>query len=111
MVLDCSHGFEFCSVGTTGIYCRPSCAARAPCPENVAFHATALVADPCRLIDHAERAPSLRELAEHAGLSTHHLHRVFKTVTGLTPGVCAANALVVAIPCYRVVRSDGGLLG
>jgi len=24
---------------------------------------------------------------------------------------CAANALAVAIPCHRVVRSDGGLAG
>lgn len=108
-----ADGQFFYSVNTTGVYCRPSCAARTPRPENVAFHATAadaeragfrpcrrcrpdqpplaerqavLVADLCRLIDCAERAPSLRELAEHAGLSTYHLHRVFKTVTGLTPG-------------------------
>lgn len=28
------------SVATTGVYCRPSCAARRPRPENVRFHAT-----------------------------------------------------------------------
>src|SRR5690348_2459676 len=28
------------SVRTTGVYCRPSCAARAARPENVAFHDT-----------------------------------------------------------------------
>jgi AraC family transcriptional regulator of adaptative response/methylated-DNA-[protein]-cysteine methyltransferase len=28
------------SVRTTGVYCRPSCAARLPRPENVRFHAT-----------------------------------------------------------------------
>ena len=107
-----ADGKFFYSVATTGVYCRPSCAARTPRPENVAFHATmaeaeragfrpcrrcqpdqpplaerqtALVADLCRLIENAERAPSLQELADHAGLSTYHLHRVFRTVTGLTP--------------------------
>ena len=107
-----ADGKFFYSVATTGVYCRPSCAARTPRPENLAFHATAaeaeqagfrpcrrcqpdqpplaerqaaLVADLCRLIENAERAPSLQELADHAGLSTYHLHRVFRTVTGLTP--------------------------
>lgn len=35
------------SVKTTGVYCRPSCAARRPLPRNVQFHATP---------DEAERA-------------------------------------------------------
>lgn len=102
----------FYSVRTTGIYCRPSCGARTPRPENVAFHATtaeaelagfrpcrrcrpdlpplaerqaSLVAELCRRIDAAESPPSLQELADHAGLSLHHLHRLFKAQTGLTP--------------------------
>lgn len=102
----------FYSVRTTGVYCRPSCGARMPRPENVAFHATAaeaelagfrpcrrcrpdlpplaerqagLVAELCRLIDAAESPPSLQELADHAGMSLYHLHRLFKAQTGLTP--------------------------
>jgi AraC family transcriptional regulator of adaptative response/methylated-DNA-[protein]-cysteine methyltransferase len=107
------------SVKTTGVYCRPSCAARLARPENVRFHATcaeaeqagfrackrcqpnqpsrveqhaAKVADLCRLIENAEQVPSLDELAQHAGLSAHHLHRLFKAITGVTPkGYAAAH--------------------
>ena len=100
------------SVATTGVYCRPSCAARTPNPRNVAFHAdpaaaetagfrackrcrpkeaplaerqAALVAAACRRIEAAEEALSLGELADGAGLSPHHFHRLFRGVTGLTP--------------------------
>ena len=100
------------SVKSTGVYCRPSCAARPARPENVAFHATpgdaeragfrpckrckpdqlslasqhaAKVAELCRFIENAEELPTLDELAQRAGLSAYHLHRVFKDVTGLTP--------------------------
>lgn len=110
----------FCySVRTTGVYCRPSCGARLPNPKNVRFHRTpadaervgfrpckrcqpdhppmakrraAMVADICRAIDAAAEMPSLAALATQAGLSPHHFHRVFKTVTGLTPkGYAAAR--------------------
>jgi len=100
------------SVRSTGVYCRPSCVARSARPENVAFHATpadaqragfrpckrctpdrlslagqhaAEMAQLCRFIESAEEPPTLNELAQHAGLSPYHLHRVFKAVTGLTP--------------------------
>ncbi|MBS0448168.1 MAG: bifunctional DNA-binding transcriptional regulator/O6-methylguanine-DNA methyltransferase Ada [Proteobacteria bacterium] len=112
-----ADGSFYYSVRTTGVYCRPSCAARAPRPENVAFHATraeaeqagfrpckrckpdqaaagdaqaAMIAGLCRHIEHAETAPTLAELAERAGLSSYHLHRVFKAVTGVTPKAYAA---------------------
>jgi len=107
-----ADGKFFYSVTTTGVYCRPSCAARPARPENVQFHLTAAdaeragfrpckrckpgepslaeqhaakVAELCRLIERAEQAPSLEVLASHAGLSAYHLHRVFKAVTGVTP--------------------------
>ena len=103
-------GFVY-SVSTTGVYCRPSCAARPANPANVRFHATpeaaraagfrackrckpdlgaaqphaAKVAEAARRIAASETMPSLASLAAKAGLSPHHFHRVFKTVTGLTP--------------------------
>ena len=40
-----ADGAFFYSVRTTGVYCRPSCAARAALPQNVAFHATAAEAE------------------------------------------------------------------
>jgi AraC family transcriptional regulator, regulatory protein of adaptative response / methylated-DNA-[protein]-cysteine methyltransferase len=107
----------FYSVRTTGVYCRPSCGARPPRRENVSFHATrqeaeaagfrpckrcrpelpplaerhaGLVAELCRAIDGSEQVPTLEALARQAGLSPFHLHRVFKTVTGLTPRAYAA---------------------
>ncbi|WP_428420985.1 bifunctional DNA-binding transcriptional regulator/O6-methylguanine-DNA methyltransferase Ada [Methylibium sp.] len=112
-----ADGRFFYSVRSTGVYCRPSCPARAARPENVAFHATAAdaqragfrpclrckpdqlslaarqaarVAELCRFIEAAEQAPTLEELARHAGMSAYHLHRVFKAATGLTPRAYAA---------------------
>jgi len=112
-----ADGTFYYSVKTTGVYCRPSCAARLAGPENVRFHATRAeaeeagfrpckrckpdqpslveryamkVIEACRRIEQSEEAPSLKELAKHAGLSTYHFHRVFKTISGLTPGAYSA---------------------
>src|SRR5438309_3413614 len=106
------------SVRTTGVYCRPSCAARLPRRDNVAFYKTCTdaeragfrpckrcrpnastlaevhagaVARACRLIEEAEEAPSLEALARAAGMSRFYFHRVFKTVTGVTPKAYAAG--------------------
>jgi AraC family transcriptional regulator of adaptative response/methylated-DNA-[protein]-cysteine methyltransferase len=105
------------AVKTTGIYCRPSSLARLPKPQNVEFFDTAqqaeaagyrpskraskdqsdvaaqhaaTVATACRQIEIAENPPALNELAETAGLSPFHFHRVFKAATGLTPRAYAA---------------------
>jgi AraC family transcriptional regulator of adaptative response/methylated-DNA-[protein]-cysteine methyltransferase len=94
---------------TTGIYCRPSCAARHPKRENVRFFAGGAEARaaglrPClrclpddvtreaaalekafALLREAEEAPSLDALAAAAGYSAHHFHRLFRRATGVTP--------------------------
>ena len=107
-----ADGGFFYSVRTTGVYCRPSCAARPARRENVAFHASteqaeaagfrpckrckpdqppmverqaAMVAQACRTIETAEEAPDLETLAAQAGVSPFHFHRVFKSVAGVTP--------------------------
>ncbi|WP_020179136.1 bifunctional DNA-binding transcriptional regulator/O6-methylguanine-DNA methyltransferase Ada [Methylopila sp. M107] len=107
-----ADGTFYTCVASTGIYCRPSCPARRPKPENVRFVATweeaetagfrackrcrpkdaglaerhaGLVADVCRHIEQAEESPRLEALAARAGISPFHLHRLFKAATGLTP--------------------------
>jgi AraC family transcriptional regulator of adaptative response/methylated-DNA-[protein]-cysteine methyltransferase len=112
-----ADGQFYFSVRTTGVYCRPSCAARVARRENVRFHATiaeaescgfrackrckpkearlrerqaAAVAEACRRIENASEPPSLEDLANAAGLSRFHLHRLFKEITGVTPKAYAA---------------------
>ena len=112
-----ADGTFFYSVRTTGVYCRPSCASRRARRENVRFHQTSAdaeragfrpckrcrphapalaeqrataVAKACRLIETAEELPSLDALAESAGMSRYHFHRVFKSVAGVTPKAYAA---------------------
>jgi AraC family transcriptional regulator of adaptative response/methylated-DNA-[protein]-cysteine methyltransferase len=112
-----ADGEFFYAVRTTGVYCRPSCAARTPRRENVRFFCepaaaeragfrackrchpnsiapsqrqAELIASACRRIAEAEQIPNLAELAQGATLSRFHFHRLFKRVTGLTPKAYAA---------------------
>jgi AraC family transcriptional regulator, regulatory protein of adaptative response / methylated-DNA-[protein]-cysteine methyltransferase len=112
-----SDGLFVYSVVTTGIYCRPSCPARRANRSNVRFHAhwldaeacgfrackrcrpnevsktgrwASLVAAACRSLESSEDEPSLQDLADAASLSAHHFHRVFKSLTGVTPKAYAA---------------------
>ncbi len=105
------------AVGTTRIYCRPSCPSRRPRRENVAFFATPAAARAagfraCRrchpdqelgnsteqavararahLDAHPDTRVSLAELAAVAGLSAGHLQRSFKQVVGVSPREYAA---------------------
>jgi AraC family transcriptional regulator of adaptative response/methylated-DNA-[protein]-cysteine methyltransferase len=112
-----ADGAFFYAVRTTGVYCRPSCGARRPNRENVAFYEgreearragfrpckrcrpdapvqgaeqAAMIANACRMIETAESEPSLEMLADAVGMSRFHFHRVFKAATGVTPKAYAA---------------------
>ena len=105
------------SVATTGVYCRPSCPSRHARRENMAFHVSPAaakaagfrpckrcrpdappraeeharaVSEACRLIEAAEEPPTLAVLAEAVGLSPYHFHRLFKSITGVTPKAYAS---------------------
>ncbi len=101
------------AVKTTGIYCKPSCPARRPLRENVAFYWTPAdaraagyracrrclpddvgrdaegIAKALALIAACEEVPSLDQLAAAAGYAPHHFHRIFKRATGVTPAAYA----------------------
>ncbi|ARI09660.1 bifunctional DNA-binding transcriptional regulator/O6-methylguanine-DNA methyltransferase Ada [Klebsiella grimontii] len=99
------------AVLTTGVCCRPTCRSRRALRENVRFYpdvATAQaegfrpckrcqpeksdpqqqkvekVAAACRLLEQ-ETPMTLEALARQAALSPFHFHRLFKSVTGMTP--------------------------
>jgi AraC family transcriptional regulator of adaptative response/methylated-DNA-[protein]-cysteine methyltransferase len=106
---DRTHDGEFYfGVITTGVYCRPSCAARRPLRHHVRFYATPAEAEldglraclrcrplednrgrmreVCRFIDeHIEERITLARLAKIAGVSRFHLQRTFKAEVGVTP--------------------------
>jgi len=99
------------AVLTTGIFCRPSCRARHALRQNVRFFPDAdsavaagfrpckrcqpdkahpqqqrldKVATACRLLEQ-DTPVTLDQLATEVGISPYHFHRLFKSVTGMTP--------------------------
>ena len=117
------------AVTSTGIYCRPSCPARRPRPENTRFFASNGAAEaegfrPCKrcepdavardraavelaisLLRRADEPLSLAELAETVGYSPSHLQRVFARDTGLSP---AAYARALREERAREALTSGG---
>lgn len=97
---------------TTGVYCLPGCSSRLPKRMNVRFfdsceqaeragfrpckrcnpassdrrepHVEMIIAA-CKALEEAEQQPSLKNLADSAGLSPFHFHRLFKRTVGITP--------------------------
>ena len=123
---------------TTGIYCRPSCAARHPSRHNVRFFTDGTAAArtglrACRrcLPDDVSRdevavakalellaredAPGLEELAAAVGYAPHHFHRLFKRDTGVTPAAYAralrarrTEAMLTEAETVTAALYDGG---
>ncbi|MBV9573550.1 MAG: bifunctional DNA-binding transcriptional regulator/O6-methylguanine-DNA methyltransferase Ada [Acidobacteriales bacterium] len=111
---DCSFVF---AVSSTGIYCRPSCAAKRPRRENVTFFrhgadaekagyraclrcrpATTSEQEPaeikaiCRFIEgHLEEPLTLARLGEEFGRSPFQLQKKFKAALGITPRAYAES--------------------
>ena len=103
--------FLYC-VKSTGIYCRPTCAARLARKKNVIFYDTigeaeeagfrpckrckpmlplheshhSIIRETCKLLDNSPNgAPHLKVLAENVGFTQWHFHRIFRKFTGITP--------------------------
>jgi len=112
-----ADGVFYYGVRSTGVYCRPSCAARPALRCNVSFHDSCadaeragfrpclrckpdqpalaerhaqMIAQACRLIDASEELPNLDSLAAASSMSRFHFHRIFKAHTGITPKAYAA---------------------
>ncbi len=105
------------AVSSTGIYCRPSCPARRPRRERVSFFSQAAAAEQagfraclrchpravadaanvdlvrraCALLEQGDERVKLGELASVLGISSFHLQRTFKRITGVTSGQYAAR--------------------
>jgi AraC family transcriptional regulator, regulatory protein of adaptative response / methylated-DNA-[protein]-cysteine methyltransferase len=97
------------AVKTTGIYCKPSCPAKRPRRDNVEFFATGeearaagyrscmrckpdevgrdreAVVKAVKLIEAAEDAPNLADLATAVSYAPHHFQRIFKRDLGVSP--------------------------
>ncbi len=110
---DAAHDGEFVfAVSSTGVYCRPSCAARRPRRENVAFFSQPEQAEKagfraclrcrprsvsgnpqsdwakevCRYIEqHLDEPVTLERLGKVFRQSSFHLQRRFKAALGITP--------------------------
>ena len=119
---DRTHDGRFVfAVSTTGVYCRPSCAARRPRRENVTFYVTpqqaesagyraclrcrprSVAANPqlarireiCRYIERNLDEPiTLEHLAHTFHQSAFHLQRTFKAVLGVTPRAYADSCRI-----------------
>jgi methylphosphotriester-DNA--protein-cysteine methyltransferase len=71
---------------------------------------TALITEACRIIEQAERAPSLQQLSDRVGMSSFHFHRLFNRSRALPSNstrwhsannVCVQRCMAAAISPMR----------
>ncbi len=113
-----ADGSFYYGVITTGVFCRPGCSSRLPNRENVEYFTSSnealsagyrpcrkcnpnsngkdeqreqKIIRACRSIEHSNPPPKLKDLAEAAGMSPYHFHRLFKNLVGVTPKKYASN--------------------
>ncbi len=114
-------------VHSTGIYCRPSCAARHPLRANVQFYVDGAAAQAAglraclrclpqmqardeaavvlaRTLLAAEVPPRLAALARSVGYAPQHFARVFRRLTGATP---AQFVRAQRLACAQAALSSG----
>jgi AraC family transcriptional regulator, regulatory protein of adaptative response / methylated-DNA-[protein]-cysteine methyltransferase len=105
-----ADGAFFFAVRTTGVFCRPSCASRAPRRENVEFFSTtgsaesagyrpckrcqptslprelAIVERACKVLDaDPQQRMTLQQLGDAVHVSPFHLQRLFSRIVGVSP--------------------------
>ncbi|WP_410770350.1 bifunctional transcriptional activator/DNA repair enzyme AdaA [Fontibacillus sp. BL9] len=104
-------GLFYTAVKTTKIFCRPSCRSRKPKKENVEFYYdirqveqagfrackrcqpevvhsphTGIITDTIQfLVNHYKQRLVLQDIADHVGISSFYLERLFKQETSETP--------------------------
>ena len=111
-----ADGAFWCSVVTTGVYCRPSCPSRHARPAHIRFHDTLdaarrtgfrpckrcqpdglgladrrrlLVERACKALEQSRGELTSQDLARSMGVSSSHLYRMFQHVLQKSPGAVA----------------------
>lgn len=109
------------AVTSTGIFCRPICPAKRPRRDRVEFYDTPAdarragyraclrckpedesfgrrhtdaISRATALIRESDSMPTLTQLAQSAGLSAFHFHRLFRRIVGVTPRQFRAQLMI-----------------
>lgn len=138
-VIDCDKAYDnlfFYGVKTTGIFCRPSCKAKAPIRKNIVFLNTVNDAmdggfRPCKrcrpdiliyepdveLVNKAkemlgqvyDKPLDLNKIAKQLSISQSHIARLFKENTGATPMQYIINIRITKA-CALLWQTNAGIL-